>query len=420
MDNNRSNKLLTYILSQYANRPHGSINQNMALAHFRGELQKVCDDVIEETYRICPYLSNKKYVIISFFFIALTVVGLLSSIATLIVALVGMFLYWLIFDMQFSFIEKIFPAKKVGNVYGMMYGSEHNKTSLEQTILFVSHIDDVKNDFGVVRHLIALFVHWSVYVITLVTVIGYFVGVGTGNYVVIPFVSIIATILLFFSMSLYIDSPTNKVSGVATAVCLMDLANSLSYEGTRLMDSTNIGFLITSSMNERHEGIKSFIQSHSNDTNINPASTTIVCLEELNDSETLCCYRSEGFRFTKYSETVINTLKDAAEAEDVPLLSTINRVHKPFTHATTFLDNKFKEVVPITAKTRGLKRKSREEEERKVKKEKNTVCIHEDQFKCIEDTTKVLLRYCKIDDASRSPLRQPVFLKEIEDSPIEL
>ncbi|EKE36981.1 hypothetical protein ENUP19_0136G0007 [Entamoeba nuttalli] len=395
-------KLLQYLLSQYSERPFGSVNESLTMGQFRGELQKVCDIVEEEPFKICPYITRHKWLFISLYFVGIMVCGILSPLATIIVSLIGTILYWLIYDIQFSFLDFVLPGKQSLNLFGVINGSLHEEDIPKRTLLFVSHISDIKKDSGIIYHLTGILVHFSLYILTLFILIGFIIGEVYNNFVLIPIASIVSTIILFFSMSMYIEGKKNKVSGLATSLCLMNLSQKLKEDNSPVLENYSVIFLITTSIGERHEGIRAFLKRHKKDERFNPKNTTIICLDELDDSETISCYSKEGFLFKKYDQSLIDLIKDASESEGIAVQCVTNRIHQPFTFASEF-SGKYSRVVPLTAKCRSVKRKFREEKEKNTKQDGSVICVHDDQMKCVNNCSILLLKVCKLLDSSINP-----------------
>ncbi|ELP87749.1 hypothetical protein EIN_411020 [Entamoeba invadens IP1] len=400
-----ASKLLNYILTQYSTRPPGSVNESLTIAQLRGEFQKVCDTVEEEQYKYPSYLTPFKWYFVSIYFIGLMVSGIFTPLGMMIIALLGVLIYWVIYDIQFNFIDRILPGTSTLNLFSMINCTDLEHTATEKTLLFVGHINDMRKDSGVLYHLTAKIMHFAVYFFALVVFVGYIVGLFTNNYIVLPAVSIASTVVLFFVMTLYFTGKKNRVSGLATAVCLTQLAQQVKESSVSLLDSTNVGFLVTTNYNERHSGIRAFIRAHSKDERLKPEKTLVVCLDELDDSETLTCYKREGF--IKYSTNLYNLIKDAAESEGISIGNVANYIHQPFSFAEEF-GWKYQGVVPITAKCRSVKRKAREAKEKEAKDDVGVICIHDDQIKCINDTTKLLWRLARVIDNSAEGSKIPV------------
>jgi uncharacterized membrane protein len=72
-----------------------------------------------------------------------------------------------------------------------------------------------------------------------------------------------------------------------------NLIQQLKENNQSLLQSTNISLVITTSHTERYEGIKSFISFYKTQHKDQLDNTIIISIEELDDSESICCYKQE-------------------------------------------------------------------------------------------------------------------------------
>lgn len=385
-------KFLYTILSQYPNRPYGSKNEELVISSIKNELHKTCDIVEEEQIKFHPYLSKFKWMIISFYFTILIISGLLHPLALFIISIIGTCCHFLLFDLQASWFISLFPGIKTTNLFGQINCLDHEHCFNEKTILFVGHIDNCFKEKGTISHILSMCITSCLYLLCILSCIGYIYGKTTGNYLFSPFVSIISLILLVCSMSLYGKGKVNKVSGLTTTSCLLQLSSYFKHNNISLLKSTNIAFFITPIHSERNEEISHFVKSFSNRQKQQLENTIVICLDELDDPETLTCYKYEGIFDKRYSERVMNALKDASQQEDVFLTNKTKMTQSTKSIAKIFRKY-FTEVVPIDAKCHPMKQILREEKEHQVKKDDENIFIHDDQIDCVNQCVKMLKRY---------------------------
>lgn len=406
-------QLLHYIISQHSQRSHGTLDEYLTMGTIKNELYKTCDSIEEQPFKCCPYLTKYKWAFLSFYYALIMLSSLLNPFLLVIIAISGTCIHWCIYGIEFQWIERLLPGVQSLNLFGKMYCSQHDHCFNEKTVLFVSHTDDCYKDKGIVVQLCQSFIHYGVYFMMIIAISSFCFGIVTQNYIFITITSILSLIYMIFSMSISFKGKENKISGLATTSCLLSLAKKLKQEKSSLLQTTNVYFLITTTNSERHSGIRSFLNIFKNQQQDKEKNIIIICLDELDDSDTLCCYKKEGIFSSSYSKTLIDNLQDASQREDICLNSFTNYLYQPFTSAKEFLHS-FKEVVPIIAKCRQLKRKIREEKEKEIINEGEIVCLHDDQIKCIISCSQLLFRYLSTIDFVETLQESPQTFDHIE------
>ncbi|ELP85370.1 hypothetical protein EIN_086420 [Entamoeba invadens IP1] len=366
----------------------------------KDEISKYTHDVTLEPFTTHDYLTKYKYHMISVFFFILVLISLASPATTSIISVLFVFFHYLVYHARFFDITKYLPGKSANNIFA--YLPTENVESAK-TVLVIAHTDKTKKDVSRRGPVIQVIMNVAIYLLTLCALIGFVGGFFFGDYLLYPVISISSVLCVILSLSIIKYSALGDIQGIATTSCAIEILNKFSgkYGGNSCDNSdkkekqkVNLAILIVPTNSERHEGVKAFMTTHDKDKRVNPESTTVICLDQLDDSGNIRVLKREGF--SVYNTEVMQRLVEASQEEGIKLFETINILRTPFTNASEC--NKIYKVAAIQSLCRTSTRVERDGIEYLASLDGIEMMIHEDQIKTINDVSEVIMKYITLEE----------------------
>jgi len=274
---NSMHKFLVKICEEVGPREAGSPAEHKAADIVKEELEKHCDNVTKEEFKLAPRAFLSFTVIAPLF----VLVGLpfywIYPIVSTITAILGMFIFYMQFLRYAEFVDLLYPKKTSVNIIGEI----NPKNEWKQTLMFSAHLDSAYQfNFNLYMpktfnyFLIGLPILLGIFILVSVT---YFVSSwifsvsGTVfNYIGIVLAMIIipmASMLFFFKTKWTVMGANDNLSGIAI---LQGIAASLSTKIALIPSKTKILLVAFGAEEAGLRGAKRWIKRHKNELKQKP------------------------------------------------------------------------------------------------------------------------------------------------------